>query len=317
MRMRKKFNRILVLEDNLADAAFLREALDELEEIRNGDTWLSPFEICDAESLDEALVLLGEISFDAILADLWLPDSSGIATFQHLKAAAPSTPILAMLNAEDPSMTVRLMQEGAQDVLVKHEVDCTPLGRAIRCAMERSRISSGLRRMSIRDELTGLLNFTGFHQLGDPYCRLLGRSSAPRHDLTCGMFQVSNLAAVAELNGRHEEEWLLVELAEMLKVSSREFDLVANFGGGRFVLLAPDKTRSKLLSGFDAIARQITAKATARGMVVELQIQTSAIDFSDSTGWQFDAILDLAEQGLWENKPFEQPCENEAQTLIQ
>ena len=47
--MRKKYTRILLLEDNLADASFLRDALGELEELQNGNTWLSPFELCDSE----------------------------------------------------------------------------------------------------------------------------------------------------------------------------------------------------------------------------------------------------------------------------
>ena len=203
--MRKKHTRILLLEDNLADAGFVREALGELEEIQNGNAWLSPFELCDAETLEEALQLLKDISFDVILADLWTPDSGGLATFQRLKAAAPQTPLIVLMNTEDPGLTVRLMQEGAQDVLVKHEVDCTPLGRALRCAIERNRISSGLRRLSVRDELTGLLNFTGFLQLGEPYCRLLRRKtgqglrSAPRTWRASGVGRPADAVRPAEI----------------------------------------------------------------------------------------------------------------------
>lgn len=314
--MRKKFTRILLLEDNLADAGFLREALGELEELHNGNAWLSPFELCDAESLEEALLLLKDISFDAILADLWTPDSAGLATLQRLKAAAPGTPIIAMLGSEDPALTVRLMQEGAQDVLVKHEVDCTPLGRAIRCAMERNRISSGLRRMSIRDELTGLLNFTGFIQLGEPYSRLLCRRTTSTGAASCAMFQVSNLAALAELGGRHEEEWLLVELGEMLKVLASPVDLVAYFGGGRFAILSPERCAITLHAALSQVAREIGVKALQRGTPVELQAQISAVDLKGGEDISLDDWLDQAEEGLWENRPFEKKCETEVQTLI-
>jgi len=315
--MRKKFTRILLLEDNLADAGFLREALGELEELQNGNTWLSPFELCDAESIEESLLLLADISFDAILADLWIPDSSGIATFQRLKAAAPQTPIIVMLGSDDPGLTVRLMQAGAQDVLVKHEVDCTPLGRSIRCAIERNRISSGLRRMSIRDELTGLLNFTGFLQLGEPYCRLLRRRGVSMPAASCAFFQVTNLPAVAELGGRHEEEWLLVELGEMLREFASDVDLVAYFGGGRFAMLSPDRCAINLNAALRTLAKDIAAKAGSRGTPVEIQVQIAAVELGEESSWQLDVLLDQVEEGLWENRPFEHPCETEAQTLIQ
>ncbi len=311
--MRKKHTRILLLEDNLADAGFVREALGELEEIQNGNAWLSPFELCDAETLKEALQLLKDISFDVILADLWTPDSGGLATFQRLKAAAPQTPLIVLMNTEDPGLTVRLMQEGAQDVLVKHEVDCTPLGRALRCAIERNRISSGLRRLSVRDELTGLLNFTGFLQLGEPYCRLLRRKSRA----SCAYLQLANLDALGELAGRHEQEWLLVEIAEMFRVFASEVDLMAYFGGGRFAVLSPDRCGVSLDSALRLLAIEIGTKALARGTGVELQMQISAVELGEGNAWSLDLMLDQVEEGLWENRPFENACETEIQTLIQ
>ena len=311
--MRKKHTRILLLEDNLADAGFVREALGELEEIQNGNAWLSPFELCDAETLEEALQLLRAISFDVILADLWTPDSGGLATFQRLKAAAPQTPLIVLMNTEDPGLTVRLMQEGAQDVLVKHEVDCTPLGRALRCAIERNRISSGLRRLSVRDELTGLLNFTGFLQLGEPYCRLLRRKTGA----SCAYLQLANLDALGELAGRHEQEWLLVEIAEMFRVFASEVDLMAYFGGGRFAVLSPDRCAVSLDSALRILAIEIGTKALARGTGVELQMQISAVKLGEDNAWSLDLMLDQVEEGLWENRPFEDACETEIQTLIQ
>ncbi|WP_031496836.1 response regulator [Bryobacter aggregatus] len=304
--MRKKLTRILLLEDNMADAGLVREALAELEELQNGNTWLSPYELCDAESLSEALLLLNEISFDVILADLWVPDSAGIGTFQRLKAAAAHTPILIIANTEDPALTVRLVQEGAQDVLVKHEVDCTPLGRALRCAIERNRISTGLRRLSVRDELTGLLNFTGFVQLGEPFCRLMGRRESPA---ACAMLCLANLDAVSEIAGRHEEEWLLVETAELLRISAGDIDLASYLGRGRFALLSPDRDATELYEIAVALRNSIRGKAIARGTPLEVQIEVAAAQLSEHNSWQLEGLLDEAEDGLWENRRFETSCE--------
>lgn len=306
VRMRKKPTRVLLLESNLAETGLIREALAELEELHNGNAWLSPYELCDAETLQEALLLLGEINFDVILADLWTPDSAGIATFQRLKAAAPQTPIVVLTQLEDPALTVRLVQEGAQDVLVKHEVDCTPLGRAIRCAIERNRIAAGLRRLSVREELTGLLNLTGFVQLGEPFCRLLGRRGSPA---SCGLLVIANLDAVSDLGGRHEEEWLLVETAEMVRACTGDTDLAAYMGRGRFALLSPERDAAILHRALADTGIDLCAKTQHRGTAVQLQIHSAAVDLGQSNGWQLDLLLDQVEDALWENKPVETACE--------
>lgn len=311
--MRKKPTRVLLLEDNPADAGLIREALAELEELQYGNTWLSPYELCDAETLHEALLLLADISFDVILADLWIPDSEGLATFQRLKAAAPQTPIIVLTQVEDPALTVRLVQEGAQDVVVKHEVDCTPLGRAIRCAIERNRIATGLRRLSVREELTGLLNFTGFVQLGDPFCRLLGRCAS---SASCGLVHLANLDTVGDLGGRHEVEWLLVETAEIVRASSGDADLAAYIGRGRFALLSPDRDAVTLSAILAAAALRLRAKAQQRGTAVEPQIHHSAVNLGPDNSWSLELLLDQAEDALWENKPVDTACEPAYQSSI-
>jgi DNA-binding NarL/FixJ family response regulator len=315
--MPKKITRILLLEDHLADAAFLREALNELEELHQGHTWLSPFEIIDAETLEEARALLAEVPIDVVLADLWLPDSQGMATFQHLRAAAPAAPILVLLGADDPTLTVTLIQAGAQDVLVKHEVDCMPLGRSLRCAMERNRIASGLRRLSTRDELSGLPNAAGLVQLGDGLCRLLRHLPADSLRASCGLLEVSNLPAIAEISGAHEEEWLIVELSELLKSQAADADVLAYSARGRFHLFSPNRSAHQLQPVLNQCARRVAQKAEARGLNIELQFRTTAAELGPAHGFQFELLLDDLDASLWDNSPLGPLCEADTHTMIQ
>jgi len=160
---------VLLIEDDPADAEFVREALLELEE-RSAtplpvQPWLSRLELTHCESAAEACELLRATEFDVILLDLWLGDSAGLDAFYQIHSAAAQTAVVVLSRVDDPSLAVHLIQEGAQDFLLKQELDCSPLGRALRCAMERSRVSAGMVRLSIRDELTGLLNRNGFQQM--------------------------------------------------------------------------------------------------------------------------------------------------------
>jgi signal transduction histidine kinase len=123
--------RILLVEDNPGDARLLREFL------RDGTL---PFELTHAERLTEARRALRERPVDVILLDLSLPDASGMETVRGMLAAADNVPILVLTGLDDQELAVRAVQSGAQDYLVKGQVDASQLGRAIRYGLERKRL---------------------------------------------------------------------------------------------------------------------------------------------------------------------------------
>ncbi len=82
------------------------------------------------------------VDIDAVLLDLNLPDSQGLDTLDRLYAAAGGVPIVVLTAHDDDQLAVQAVQHGAQDYLVKGDVDGPSLVRAIRYARERA----GLRR---------------------------------------------------------------------------------------------------------------------------------------------------------------------------
>jgi two-component system, sensor histidine kinase and response regulator len=126
--------RVLLVEDDAGDARLFhamltREAPDEFQLTRVG-------------RLAEALGRLESHGYDLILSDLGLPDSQGLPTFLRLKAQAPTLPIVVLSGLEDQDFAVKAMQEGAQDYLVKGQVDGQLLARSLRYAFERKRIEN-------------------------------------------------------------------------------------------------------------------------------------------------------------------------------
>src|SRR6185503_17957882 len=104
------------------------------------------FHIGAVDRLEKGLAMLGEASFDVVLCDLSLPDSHGLETFSRLHARAPQMPIIVLSGLTDTSMAVNAVHEGAQDFLIKGQVDGQLLARAIRYAIERKRMSGQLHR---------------------------------------------------------------------------------------------------------------------------------------------------------------------------
>lgn len=132
--------RILLIEDDQADAFLIKEMLAETMPLTKGETVQS--DIHHVERLAEGLVLAANREFDLILSDLGLPDSQGLATVRQLAAAARGIPIVVLSGLADPESGWAMVNAGAQDYLVKGEVNGEMLVRSMRYAIERKRIEN-------------------------------------------------------------------------------------------------------------------------------------------------------------------------------
>jgi PAS domain S-box-containing protein len=139
---------ILLVEDNPSDIRLLQEILREV-----GTT---QYQITSAMTLAAAIDCLSigdSVPFDIILLDLSLPDSRDMASFLNLRRQAPHIPIVVLTGLDDETLAISAMQQGAQDYLVKGQVDRNLLRRSIRYAIERERAETALRQAKIELEL--------------------------------------------------------------------------------------------------------------------------------------------------------------------
>lgn len=132
MKREKKSNVVLLIEDEPTDAKLITQILQEDTE--------SALEILHAEMLSQGIEFLIQGGIDIVLLDLTLADSSGFDTFYKLQQQAPQVPVIILTGMDDKDLAVRIVQEGAQDYLVKSLVDYTMLARAIRYSIERKRL---------------------------------------------------------------------------------------------------------------------------------------------------------------------------------
>jgi GGDEF domain-containing protein len=163
---------LLLAEDNLEDEYLVREALIEIEDNCLWGRW-SNCMLTQVDHLHDALDCLQAAPFDAILLNLTLPDSSNLLdTFFRVQAAAAGATVVVLCDEDDPTLATQLVREGAQDVIVKSELECVPLARAIRHGIERSRRLASLHKSVLLDPLTGVQNRFGFLELGSHYLKL-------------------------------------------------------------------------------------------------------------------------------------------------
>jgi DNA-binding response OmpR family regulator len=107
--------KVLLVEDNAGDARLLREFLKEPQG--------SPFELVHVDRLSEALNSLRVAPFGVILLDLSLPDAYGLDTIGRLRGHAANVPIVVLTGLDDEEVAVAAVEQGAQDYLIKGQVD--------------------------------------------------------------------------------------------------------------------------------------------------------------------------------------------------
>ena len=134
--------RVLLVEDIESEAKLV------IKNLRRVSGWR--FIIEHYDRLVPALERARESRFDVVLLDLNLPDGAGIEVCQRMHQATPNTPLIVLTNQTSIELGTKALREGAQDYLIKREVDSTLLGRAIRYAIERNRAERALRESEQR-----------------------------------------------------------------------------------------------------------------------------------------------------------------------
>src|ERR1700730_18364921 len=146
----KSLKSVLLVEDNPGDARLVRETLNE--------QGLHSTELTHVGCISEAEKYLEEHAVDIVLLDLGLPDAQGLEAVKRAHAAAPTATLVVLTDLDDELAATQAMQAGAQDYLVKGQIERRGLLRALRYAVERKRLDR------LKDEFVATVS----HELRTP-----------------------------------------------------------------------------------------------------------------------------------------------------
>jgi diguanylate cyclase (GGDEF)-like protein/PAS domain S-box-containing protein len=139
-------NVLLLVEDSLGDARLLQEMLNEQSDFAT--------DLVHVQTLLEAETYLARKPVDLVLLDLGLPDADGIIAVRRARAAAPSVPLVVVTGRDDEVMAGEALKEGAQDYLIKGQIETRGLLRALRYAVERKGMEEALFAERDRAQIT-------------------------------------------------------------------------------------------------------------------------------------------------------------------
>jgi len=192
--------RVLLLEDNPDDAYLIQRAF--------GSPRLRGFELMEtAQRVSAAVVALTKYqgrAFDVVLTDLDLPDSGGVDTVTALHRAAPDMPIVVLTGQPDEALGVAALRRGAQDYLLKGQVEPMLLARTLRHAIERKRLLVELDRARgeleerVRERTVALVQANqSLRETEERYRRLIEMSPDAIRVQRGGRIVMANPAALA------------------------------------------------------------------------------------------------------------------------
>lgn len=288
---------ILLIEDNRAEAELLREQVAE-----EGDPGAygidGPVRFTEARTLDAGLDCLARGSFDLVLSDLTLPDSTGLDTVAALLDAAPALPLVVLTGNEARGLGREAVQRGAEDFLIKRQVTADLLLRAAVYARERHDLREKIRRMAVIDELTGISNRR--------YCfselqRLVEMTR--RHDtpLSLLMIDLDHFKQVNDTHGHQAGDAVLRHAAATMRATLRATDTLCRYGGEEFVALLPEIGQAAALQTAERLRAALTAApcptaAAAIPVTVSVGVATWRAGDTD------DTLLSRADGALYRAK---------------
>jgi signal transduction histidine kinase len=204
--MKEKPLHVILVEDNAGDARLLREMF--------GKEKPGSFQLTHYLRMSDAEAHLAKGGVDIVLLDMGLPDAHGIETVRRAHAAAPNVPMIVLTGLEDEALAAEAMKEGAQDYLIKGQIESRALPRALRHAIERH-------RMQVETDLVRILQL----QLKDQF--LSHVSHELRSPLT-SIYSFSSIIAdgLAGQTSPQQDEYLQIILRNVSQLQAMIEDLI-------------------------------------------------------------------------------------------
>jgi diguanylate cyclase (GGDEF)-like protein len=291
--------RLVVFEDSAEDEEFLRDLLlDEEYLVPEFHTLLA-----DEENgrLSDA-----EIAADVFLLDISTTFESGPDPLYELHTRHPHIPIIVITEEDDSDALQTVFQSGAQDYLVKRDLDRHSLLRAIRYVLERNRLISQLyeskrleRYLAYHDSLTNLPNR---HLLYDRLQQAVAHAKRSGQQVALLFLDLDGFKRINDTLGHGTGDQLLKAVASRLRTSVREVDTIARLGGDEFTIVLVD-----LHDVQDAarVARKILAVMAAPYNVNEHEVFVTAsivISIYPNDGSDIEGLIRKADIAMYRAK---------------
>jgi PleD family two-component response regulator len=217
------------------------------------------------ETWADAEAILSTEKMDVVLLNPELPDSLQFEAFRRSRLVAPKVPVVVLLRTGEEAVGVRMVREGAQDFLIRGQVDCSPLAHALGNAMEREQIACAEQTLRFVDLLTGLPNhgcFNMFAERDRKIAELLGTR------WMILLLQGKHLDRLTEIHGEQGRDLALVQMAERLRHVSTATDLIYRVSDTRFAVTLFETESESLEQAQERVLKSFSEERVLAGWAI-------------------------------------------------
>jgi diguanylate cyclase (GGDEF)-like protein len=219
---------VLLIEDNENDVLLLKNIAEKVS--------IVGINIVVGKSLLEGKRILAEENFDVVLLDLSLPDSFELSALEDIVQSFPELPVVILTGLDDQETSFLAIQMGAQDYLIKGQVNEQSLLRALVFAIQRKQKEQQLQYLATHDHLTTLPSRWLFN---DRLRRGINRAHRKTDNLSLAVLFVDfdNFKDINDSYGHSAGDAVLSTVAARLKNRLRKNDTVSRIGGDEFAII--------------------------------------------------------------------------------
>ncbi|MDD5368308.1 MAG: diguanylate cyclase [Anaerolineaceae bacterium] len=288
---------VLIIEDNPSDFELLQRYL-----LKTDTKYLTDatFVVTNANSISAAKLDLFKNAVDIILLALPLPDRYGLSAVATLRKMVPAIPVVILTDVPDEKWALQVIKNGAQDYLIKGEINRHQLIRAIYYAIERHRRDVALResdarfRASVESMQEG---FAIYSAVRDSFGRIHDFVCTYVNDAGCQLNQVSREDLIGrrllEVFPAHRDTGLLEEYIQVVETGNPlikdEMEYEDTWAGVRQTRVF-DIRINKLGDGFTSVWRDITTQRKTNETLSTYATQMEALYL---TSLEINSELDL------------------------
>ena len=207
---------LLLIEDDPAERRKLQSVLRRLP--------ADQYHLTHVDTLVAAQEALTSQDFSVVLLDLSLQGARGLSSIRALQEVAPAVPIVVLGGWNDQNLALEAVRAGAQDFMMKRDVEPARLGRSLRFAIEKTRAEGRLAHLAHYDQLTQLANRTLFRTRLE---HALANAEIADERVALVYISIDCFEEVSESFGAEVSDGLLCEFARRLQGCVRDTETVA------------------------------------------------------------------------------------------
>ena len=302
---------ILVVDDEESIRSVLSQVLRE-----------DGFKVVEAESGEAALALFQKQHFDLVITDIVMPGINGIKLLAKIKELNSDAQVIIMTSYASLDTAVSALRSGAYDYIFKPFEDIDVITAAARRAAEKIRLisenqnlierltkkteelekaNSFLKKLAVRDGLTGLFNHRYFQE---DLAYTLSRAGRYKRIFSLVFLDIDHFKNYNDAHGHTQGDKLLRTLGQILKKNLRKSDLIARYGGDEFVITLPETAKAQTRTVAEKICEFVSnyrfeGRETQPLGKVTLSIGVASYPEDGTDG---SSLIQCADQALYQAK---------------